>query len=68
MEQILSDSAALTGQLAVATDTDGISLLPMELNETNNILSSVIAVLENSLSNTTAPPAEVINLSIYSTT
>lgn len=42
MEQILSDSAALTGQLAAATDTDGISLLPMELNETNNILSSVI--------------------------
>lgn len=63
-EQILSDSATLTGQLAAATDTDGVSLLPTELNVTNNILSSVIAVLENSLSNTTSRPAEVTGLSI----
>ena len=67
IEQLLSDSTALTGQLAVATDTDGISLLPTELNATNSILSSVIAVLEDSLSNTTAPPAEVMNFLIYST-
>jgi len=58
--QILQQSAALTARLTVATETSSISLLPAELNTTNMVLSNLIAALESSLSNGTAPPNEAI--------
>ena len=58
--QILQQSAALTARLTVATETSSISLLPAELNTTNMVLSNLIATLESSLSNGTAPPNEVL--------
>ena len=57
--EILEGSASLTTQLMVATETNGTSLLPTELNTTNNILSRVIDVLENSVSMGITPPNEV---------
>ena len=57
--EILEGSASLTTQLMVATETNGTSLLPTELNTTNNILSKVIDVLENSVSMGITPPNEV---------
>ena len=57
--EILEGSAILTNQLMVATETNGTSLLPTELNTTNNILSRVIDVLENSVSMGITPPNQV---------
>ena len=57
--EILEGSASLTTQLMVATETNGTSLLPTELNTTNNILSKVIDVLENSVSMGITPANEV---------
>ena len=57
--EILEGSASLTTELMVATETNGTSLLPTELNTTNNILSRVIDVLENSVSMGITPPNEV---------
>ena len=57
--EILEGSAILTTQLMVATETNGTSLLPTELNTTNNILSRVIDVLENSVSMGITPPNQV---------
>ena len=57
--EILEQSASLTTQLTVATETSGTSLLPSELNTTNTILSKVIDVLESSVSMDIAPANEV---------
>ena len=57
--EILEGSASLTTKLMVATETNGTSLLPTELNTTNNILSQVIDVLENSVSMGITPANEV---------
>jgi len=44
----LAESGTLTAQLVAATETNEKSLLPADLNTTNNILSTVITALENS--------------------
>ena len=62
-DEILEQSAVLTARLTVATETSGNSLLPTELNTTNMVLSTVIGALENSLSNSTVPPNEVLGYS-----
>ena len=57
--QILEQSAFITTQLTIATDTSGTSLLPSELSITNTILSKLIDVLESSVSTGTVPANEV---------
>ena len=66
-EQILAESGTLTAQLVAATETNDRSLLPADLNTTNNILTTVITALENSSSNTSAPSNDVLecNLSLF---
>ena len=57
-KQILAESGTLTAQLVAATETNDRSLLPTDLNTTNNILTTVITALENSSTN--APQNDVL--------
>lgn len=57
--QVLEQNASLITQLVAATENSDISLLPSELNTTNNILSKVIGLLETGLSMGLVPSNEV---------
>ena len=56
--ELLAQSTAITLVLNV-TAAEVVSLLPTDLNTTNNILSNVIDVLEESLSSAAVTPEEV---------
>ena len=48
-EQLATATAAITLDLTIATETENISLLPRDLNSTNNVLSGLLSVLEAGL-------------------
>ena len=49
MAELLALTASVTEQLMEATESETISLLPVDLNVTNNVMSGLIYVLESSL-------------------
>ena len=57
--QVLTQSAAITNQIVIATNVTVVSLLPSDLNTTNNVLSNVIGALEDGLSSGVEAPDEV---------
>ena len=63
----MAQSAAITNQIVIATNATVVSLLPSDLNTTNNVLSNVISALEDGLSSGVTAPDEVHFLgSVYS--
>ena len=61
-EQVATATAAITSDLTVATETETTSLLPSDLNTTNNVLSGLLSVLEAGLDDPEAdddPPVVV---------
>ena len=55
----MAQSAAITNQIVIATNATVVSLLPTDLNTTNNVLSNVIGALEDGLSSGVEAPDEV---------
>ena len=49
MSAALGASGALTAQLALVTTPQPVSLLPQDLNTTNNIITDILSVLEAGL-------------------
>lgn len=49
MAELLALTASVTEQLMEATESETISLLPVDLNVTNSVMSGLIYVLESSL-------------------
>lgn len=49
MAELLALTASVTEQLMEATESETISLLPVDLNVTNSVMSGLIFVLESSL-------------------
>ena len=55
----MAQSTAITNQIVIATNATVVSLLPTDLNTTNNVLSNVIGALEDGLSSGVEAPDEV---------
>ena len=64
--QFATAAAAITLELTVATEPEAISLLPSDLNSTNNVLSGLLSVLEAEVDDPDAAPDTVCVFIVHS--